>query len=96
MAKTKAGFSVKQTREELSVENGDLQRLLGGMSEKAWKNTLYVTQRGPNIGKELASELKNYLGNLSGKEHIDVSRAQESLEKSRRSWNGKKSRHRPF
>ena len=35
------------------------------MSEKAWKNTLYVTQRGPNIGKELASELKNYLGNLS-------------------------------
>ena len=79
--KNKGRLFCETDREELSVENGDLQRLLGGMSEKAWKNTLYVTQRGPNIGKELASELKNYLGNLSGKEHIDVSRAQESLEK---------------
>ena len=40
-----------------------------------------MTQRGPNIGKKLASELKNYLGNLSGKGHIDVSHAQEKLEK---------------
>ena len=49
--KNKGRLFCETDREELSVENGDLQRLLGGMSEKAWKNTLYVTQRGPNIGK---------------------------------------------
>ena len=78
--KNKGHLHCETDDQELSVEE-DLPELLGNMSENAWKNTLYVTQRGPNIGKELASELKNYLGNLSGKGHIDVSHAQEKLEK---------------
>lgn len=78
--KNKGHLHCETDDQELSVEE-DLPELLGNMSENAWKNTLYVTQRGPNIGKKLASELKNYLGNLSGKGHIDVSHAQEKLEK---------------
>lgn len=78
--KNKGHLHCETDDQELSVEE-DLPELLGNMSENAWKNTLYVTQRGPSIGKKLASELKNYLGNLSGKGHIDVSHAQEKLEK---------------
>ena len=52
--KNKGHLHCETDDQELSVEE-DLPELLGNMSENAWKNTLYVTQRGPNIGKELAS-----------------------------------------
>lgn len=72
-------------KKELSLENGDLSPLLGNMSENAYRNTLFVSQKGPAIGKVLTAELKNYLGNLSreGEGSIDVNRALEILEKRR-------------
>ena len=63
--------------EELSIENGDLEMLLGGMREKDYENTVAVGQLKAAVDKSLPEELKNYAANFyaSGNEDIDFANA---------------------
>lgn len=51
--------------EELSVENGDLQILLGGLEARDYENTVGIAQNQTLVGKELADEIKNFAANYS-------------------------------
>ena len=69
--------------EELSVENGDLDMLLGGMQEPDYENTVAVGQLKAAPDRTLAEEMKNYAANFyaSGNEDIDFARAVDFLKK---------------
>ena len=60
--------------EELSLEHGDLEILLGGMSESDYENTVSVGQLRVQTGSSLAAELKNYAANYyaTGNSEIDL------------------------
>ena len=45
--------------EELSVEDGDLAMLLGGITEASFENTAAIGRLSAKPGQELAGELKN-------------------------------------
>lgn len=51
--------------EELSVEYGDLQMLLGGMTKEMYENTYCISQSGAVTGKELAIFVQNYMANVA-------------------------------
>lgn len=67
--------------EELSVEDGDLQMLLGGITEVSFENTAAVGQLTARPGQTLAEELKNYAANYyaSGSSEVDLKRAMDTL-----------------
>ena len=67
--------------EVLSVEAGDLQMLLGGMTAAAFENTAAVGQLTAKPGQELAAELKNYAANYyeTGSGEVDLQGAFEQL-----------------
>ena len=60
--------------EELSVEQGDLEMLLEGMSEAEYESTVAVGQMKPLEGMTLAASLKNYAANYyaAGNGEIDL------------------------
>lgn len=58
--------------EELSVEDGDLQMLLGFVSQKIFENTVSVGQLKSVTGQELAEELKRYLANYQSSAMEDL------------------------
>lgn len=72
--------------EELSLEAGDLQSLMEGMSEEAFLNTVFIPQGGSRTEEGLARELRNYMSNLrnAGDGDIDVNLALARLEKKRK------------
>jgi len=49
--------------EELSIEHGDLEMLLGGMQQSGYENTISIRQLGSAVGNSLAEELKDYAAN---------------------------------
>lgn len=49
--------------ELLSVEDGDLEMLLGGISETVYENTVSIGQMKSRTGDALLLELRNYLSN---------------------------------
>lgn len=49
--------------EELSLEAGDLEMLLGGMTAASFENTAAIGQLTAKPGQALAAELKNYAAN---------------------------------
>lgn len=59
--------------EVLSVENGDLTMLLGGIGEAVFDNTVSVGQLKGVTGRELAAELQNYLANNQGSAYGTIS-----------------------
>ena len=67
--------------EEMSVEHGDLEVLLEGMNEQAFRNTIFITQKSSATDAGLAEELKNYMTNLreAGDAGIYVETALKSL-----------------
>ncbi len=67
--------------EELSVEQGDLDMLLGGMSRETYENTFCIRQASVETKQEFADTLQNYFVNASlGKEGgIDLSGARKRL-----------------
>lgn len=67
--------------EELSVEQGDLDMLLGGMSRETYENTFCISQASVETKQEFADTLQNYFVNASlGKEGgIDLSGARKRL-----------------
>lgn len=67
--------------EEFSLEQGDLEMLLPGLSADGFMDTLYIGQSGAQTGEKLSEKLKNFAANyyISGDGHIDVSAAQALL-----------------
>lgn len=51
--------------EKLSVEYGDLQMLMGGMTKEMYENTYCISQAGAVPGKELAIFVQNYMANAA-------------------------------
>lgn len=73
-------------KEELSVEFGDLDMLLGNITKNAYLNTWCIRESGAVTGKELASLLGEYLANVenTGDANISLARALKNLETKRR------------
>ena len=67
--------------EVLSVEDGDLSMLLGGISENVYENTVSVGQLKARTGDALAQELRNYMANYQGSSDgsLNVAEALASL-----------------
>ena len=67
--------------EGLSVEQGDLDMLLGNMSPAQFDNTAAVRQCGAETDEQLAAQLKNYAANCyeSGMGELDLAAALASL-----------------
>lgn len=73
--------------EEMSVEDGDLQMLLGGMTLASFENTAAIGRLSAKPGQELAAELKNYAANYyaSGSSELDLNRALDILQARKKS-----------
>lgn len=72
--------------EVLSVEDGDLTMLLGGISENVYENTVSVAQLKARTGEALAQELRNYMANYQGSSDgsLNVEAALDSLKKKKK------------
>lgn len=72
--------------EVLSVEDGDLDMLLNGMSAEGYDNTISVKQLEARPGQTLAGELKNYATNYysTGNGELDLNQALDYLKEQRR------------
>lgn len=72
--------------EELSVEHGDLEILLGDMTAETFENTVAVRQLSVRPGAHLAAELKNYAANYyeTGSSTVDLRSAVETLQERRK------------
>ena len=72
--------------EILSVEQGDMDMLLDGMSEAAFENTISIGQTKAETSAELGAELRNYAANYysSGNSEMDVERALVILKERRK------------
>lgn len=84
--------------EELSVEHGDLDMLLNGLTAEQFENTAAIGQLGARPGQSLATELQNYAANYyeTGNSGVDLAGAEERLKQRKRkspgngsSWNRK-------
>lgn len=80
--------------EILSVEQGDLQVLMEGMNEDAFRNTVFFNQQSAATDEGLARELRNYMTNLqnAGDGEMNVSGAVKSLEDKRRTLEAERRR----
>lgn len=67
--------------EELSVEHGDLEMLLGGMKKETYENTYCIGQAAVETKKEFADVLQNYFVNasLGGEGGVDLAGARKRL-----------------
>ena len=67
------------------MADGDLNMLLGGISENIFENTVSVGQLKSVTGDGLAQELKNYMANCQGglDGALDLAAAEEYLKKKR-------------
>ena len=67
--------------EELSLEQGDLEVLLGGLKETDYENTIGIGQNRVMVGKELAMEIKNFAANycVTGDSDLDLNGALGNL-----------------
>ena len=72
----------------------ELQRLLGGMNEAAFSNTIFISQAGSETDAGLAEELRKFMVNFqeSGDGSLDVTRALEKLKSQKRNLEAKKKR----
>ena len=83
----KSASLVCQTDGEiLSVEQGDMDMLLDGMSEAAFENTISIGQTKAETSADLGAELRNYAANYycSGNSEMDVERALAILKERRK------------
>lgn len=67
--------------EELSVEHGDLDMLLGGLTAASFDSTVSIGQLQASPGQELSETLKNYAANYyeTGGGEIDLNGALQTL-----------------
>lgn len=78
--------------EELSVEQGDLQMLLDGMTETVYRNTWCIGQHRSGTEESLAQALGNYMAGYeeTGDTTLDVSEAVKCLKENRKDLNARK------
>lgn len=71
----------EQDGEELSVFQGDMEMLLGGMKKNTYENTYCIRQASVETGKEFAGMLQNFFVNAShtGDGDINLTGAQKKL-----------------
>jgi uncharacterized protein YhaN len=74
--------------EELSVSQGDLQMLLGGISESIYDNTVSIGQLRSETDEGMVHELQKYMSNFegTGSGELDIRRAEERLKKKKKEW----------
>ncbi|GKH34903.1 AAA family ATPase [Muricomes sp. OA1] len=72
--------------EELSVDDGDLDMLLGKMTAESFENTVAMGQLSAKPGQGLAEELKNYAANYyeTGSSNVNLGSALETLRQRRK------------
>lgn len=74
--------------EVMDVEQGDLDGVLGGVSEAVYENTVAVGQLKSVTGPELARELQNYMAGYqgTGDSSIDLGRTMQMLKMTRKGY----------
>lgn len=74
--------------ELLDIEEGDLDDLLGGVSETVYENTVSVGQLKSVTGKDLVQELQNYMISYqgTGDASVDLGRAVQMLKMTRKGY----------
>lgn len=67
--------------EEFSLEDGDLEAILGGLDEAQYENTISIGQLQIETGSSLAGALQNFATNYyaTGRSEIDLERAIQTL-----------------
>lgn len=82
----KAELICENDGETLSVEDGDLEMLLGGFTRQVYENTVSIGQLQAQPGQPLAAELKNYATNYyaSGDSELDLEAAFRYLSERRK------------
>jgi Uncharacterized conserved protein len=76
-----AGLICENDGEELSVEHGDLDMLLGGLHKGNYANTIAIGQLKAETDALLAGELRNYAANYyaTGNSEVDLDKAMLEL-----------------
>lgn len=74
--------------EVMDVEQGDLDGVLGGVSEVIYENTVAVGQLKSVTGPELVKELQNYMASYQGTadSSVDLGRAMQMLKMTRKGF----------
>lgn len=76
-----------EDKEELSVEYGDLEMLLGGITRENYQNTYCIKQAGFMADASLATALENYMVDVSnsGSSGVQIQAALDELAKKKKS-----------
>lgn len=87
-------FLCEDDREVLDVEQGDLEGILGEVSEAVYDNTVSVAQLKSVTGLDLVRELQNYMASFqgTGDSSIDLGRTMQMLKMSRKGFQVQASR----
>lgn len=82
--------------EILSVEDGDLEALLGNISEAVYENTVSIAQLKSATDQGLVRELQNYMASYqgSGDAAIDLNRTMQALKMWRKGYQDQLEKHR--
>lgn len=74
--------------EILDVEQGDLDAVLGGISEAVYENTVSVAQLKSVTGADLVREVQNYMASYqgTGDNSVDLGRAMQMLKMTRKGY----------
>lgn len=81
-------FLCEDDGELLDVQQGDLTKVLKGVSEAVYENTVSIAQMKNVTGPELVKELQNYMAGYqkSGDCSVDLGRAMQMLKMSRKGY----------
>lgn len=81
--------------ERLSVEDGDLKMLLGGISRSVYDNTVSVGQMKSKTDEELTRALRNYMANYQGdaEQETNLEEALKSLKNKKKEQEEKRENH---
>ena len=81
-------FLCEDDGEVLDLEKGDLDAVLGGVSEVVYENTVSVAQLKSVTGQDLVRELQNYMASYqgTGDSELDIGRAMQMLKMNRKGF----------
>ena len=87
---TKEELICETDGERLSIEYGDMEALIGDVSESVFDNTISVGQMRSRTDESLYQELRNYMTNYeaSGDWELDVQQALNSLKQQKKEFDG--------
>lgn len=81
-------FLCEDDGEILDVDQGDLDAVLGGISETVYENTVSVAQLKSTTGPELVREVQNYMASYqgAGDSSVDLDRTMQMLKMARKGY----------